>query len=192
MTKLGHKVQGKGWNCKIEVENPDQTRKGDGKEKRRKKVGERLWAEKGGERCVVGRTRRPEPEKAVTSSLSMVGSWCCCFFILLIFLLTLPTVFFSPCLCFFPHPPPVPSQKLLLPPCREEQLLLLPSWTLDLERSHVHCRAHHAEPVCAFSSLSCTPPSGSTLRSRTWHQGQLQASTMVSAHLLALGLPWAG
>lgn len=41
-----------------------------------------------------------------------------------------------------------------------------------------------ADPMCLFSSLSCTPPSDSTPRSRTWHQGQSQASTLVSAHLL--------
>lgn len=67
----------------------------------------------------------------------MIGSRYYSFFILLVFLLALPTVLFSLCLCFF-TPSLVPSQKLLLSPCPEEQLLLLQSWTSDLERSYFH------------------------------------------------------
>lgn len=146
---------------------------------------------------MVDRDRRCKREKAVVSSLAMIGTRYYFFFILLVFLLTLPTVLFSPCLCFF-TPSLAPSQKLLLSPCPEEQLLLLQSWTSDLERSYFPCGAiprlwSWAEPMCLFSSLSCTPPSGSTPRSRTWHRGRSQASTAVSAHLLlALGLPWMG
>lgn len=76
--------------------------------------------------------------------LSVIRSWYYCFFILFIFLFTLPTVFFSPCLCFFALLL-VSSKQLLLSPCREEQLLLLQSWTLDLERSYLHCGAQALE-----------------------------------------------
>lgn len=112
------------------MENPDQKKE---------------WlAEKGNERVVMERDRRPEPTKAMISSRSMIRSQYYCFFILLIFLFTQPTVFFSPCLHFFARPL-IPSQKLLLSPCHEDQLLLLQSQTLDLEGSYLHCRAQALE-----------------------------------------------